>query len=166
MRTRSSRAPDDGRGELGAVRERRLEGGPQPAGFAAERFASDGLLVAADVPVQGRHVRDSDMSVGASVSAPELAARVRARWALRCPEQLVAMSLEQWAERGLVVELLPGRFVLSDLGREVAEGLLAAPGERIRISAGEMSAEGIALAGSGWVGEPGPGPLERDGVPV
>lgn len=100
-----------------------------------------------------------------TVSASELAARVRARWALRCPESLVAQSLEQWAEHGLVVESLPGRYRLSDLGRLVAEGLLAAPGERIRVSAGETPAEGIALAGPGVVADR-PGPLERDGVPV
>jgi hypothetical protein len=64
-----------------------------------------------------------------SVSAAELAARVRTATGLRLGNGTAAMFLAAWLETGVVVELLPGRYALTPKGERLASGLLTAEHE-------------------------------------
>ncbi len=66
-----------------------------------------------------------------SVTAAELATRVRTATGLRLRNGTAAMFLGYWLEAGVVVELQPGRYALTAKGERLASGLLAAdPAER------------------------------------
>ena len=66
-----------------------------------------------------------------SLSAVELAERVRSATGLRLRNGTAAMFLGYWLEAGVVVELVPGRYELTAKGERLAAGLLAAdPAER------------------------------------
>ena len=57
-----------------------------------------------------------------SVSAAELAARVRSTTGLRLGNGTAAMFLAWWLTTGVVVELLPGRYTLTAKGQRLASG--------------------------------------------
>lgn len=59
---------------------------------------------------------------GSTVSASELAARVRAASHVRCDVALASRFLAEWLASGVVEETLPGRFRLSARGRAMFEG--------------------------------------------
>jgi hypothetical protein len=66
-----------------------------------------------------------------SVSAAELATRVRGTTGLRLGNGTAAMFLAWWLTTGVVVELLPGRYALTPKGERLAAGLLeSGPEER------------------------------------
>lgn len=66
-----------------------------------------------------------------SVSAVELATRVRKATGLRLGTGTAAMFLSWWLAEGVVVELAPGRYGLTAKGERLASGLLESePQER------------------------------------
>ena len=64
-----------------------------------------------------------------TITAAELCARVQ-RPGIRCEPGTVRAWLADWARRGIVVELEPGRYCLSSRGLHIARSLalVAAPG--------------------------------------
>ena len=58
------------------------------------------------------------------MSASELAERIRVVRRVRFSASKAAMFLGYWLEHGLVVEVFPGEFRLTDEGQRVAGGLL------------------------------------------
>ena len=78
---------------------------------------------------EGRGVGRNRRGNTVTVSAGELAARVRTTTGLRLGNGTAAMFLAWWLTTGVVVELLPGRYTLTAKGQGLASGLLTADDE-------------------------------------
>jgi hypothetical protein len=67
-----------------------------------------------------------------SVSPAELADRTRANHGVSIDPRLAAMFLAWWLEVGVVEEPLPGRYRITEAGRDAAAGLFALDGKSER----------------------------------
>lgn len=70
--------------------------------------------------------------VSGTLSPAELAAVTRRRHGVRIDPRLAAMFLGYWLEVGLVEEPLPGRYRITEAGRDTAAGLFALADETER----------------------------------
>lgn len=59
-----------------------------------------------------------------TVSAAELAQRTQQKHLVRIDRKRAAMFLGFWLEAGIVEEVLPGRYSLTEKGQRVAAGLV------------------------------------------
>lgn len=64
-----------------------------------------------------------------TVSASELASRARANSQVRIDTRLAQSFLEEWRDRGIACEVLPGRWALTPSGAAMFAGWAGVPGD-------------------------------------